>query len=172
MSVFSTTNASILTVVVGMLGIVLGTFLSPYLNNRLNIHSRRKELFFNKRLEYFEEIAKNMESNIKMYNNHLSQFRITKNKKELNRILGRLKEERKKFHVSASPLYFDTRKLSKRIIIFINFEKRIFFDINQLSKSRDFNEKIVNDIELNLERLKKAGTEVIHQIKKEIYRTN
>lgn len=172
MGILSTTNASILTVVVGMMGIILGTFLSPYLNNRLNIRSRRKELFFNKRLEYFEEIAKNMESNIKMYHNNLSQIRVTKSKKEIYKILGKLKEERKKFNISASPLYFDTRKLSKRIIIFINFEKRIFFNMNQLSKSKKIDEKLIQDIELNLERLKKAGTEVIQQIKKEIYRGN
>lgn len=165
----SLANASVLTVIVGMMGIILGTFLSPYLNNRLNLKSRRRELFFNKRLEYFENIAKTMEENIKMYHNYLSQLKLKESKKEIEKIFSKLKEERKKFNISASPLYFDTRKLSKRIVIFTNFEKRIFFDINKLTEENKPNERLLHDLDVNLERLKQAGTEVIKRMKKEMY---
>ncbi|MBI2043025.1 hypothetical protein HYT25_01410 [Candidatus Pacearchaeota archaeon] len=162
-------NTTIVTLIIGFLGIILGTFLSPYLNHRLNAKYERREIFFKKKLEYFEEIAKNLEENIKIYKNIMGGTTEIKNKKEFVKILNELKKRRRKFRIMASPLYFNTNLLAEKVLRFINLEKRIFTGLKKMIESGIADEKITSDLKAVLDELKKTGSEVINEMKKELH---
>ncbi|MFH1801704.1 MAG: hypothetical protein ABH804_02645 [archaeon] len=158
-------NTSILTIIVGILGILFGTLISPRVNQKLIQKYSRKELFFKKKLEYFEKIAENIENNIKIYKNSImSSNNKTKKTKE---IIKNLKEERKKFLISSSFIYLEKSKLSDLIKKFTNIEKNIFSDFNKLT-IRKASPEIVSDLEKQLEILKKSGNLIILEMKNEI----
>ncbi len=84
-------NTGLLTVIVAMMGIFFGTLISPYLNHRLNLRTNRRDLFFKKKLEYFEKIAEGIENNIRIYRNSILKIKEENKlgvlKKELKRLL-------------------------------------------------------------------------------------
>ena len=162
-------NTTIVTLIIGFLGIILGTFLSPYLNHRLNIKYERREIFFKKKLEYFEEIAKNLEENIKIYKNVIGKAAEIKNRKELSEILSELKKKRRQFRVMSSPLYFNTNLLGEKILGFINLEKKIFAGLKKMIESGTADEKIISYLRIILDKQKKTGSEIINEMKKELY---
>ena len=162
-------NTTIVALIIGFLGIILGTFLSPYLNHRLNVKYERREIFFKKKLEYFEEIAKNLEENIKNYKGAIGKAAEIKDKKELDGILEDLKKKRKRFKVMSSPLYFNTGILAEKILNFINLEKNIFFNLKDMLEKNKIDKNPINGLKNTLEELKKTGSEVINEMKKELY---
>ena len=87
-------NASMLAVLVGMLGIFFGTLISPYINHKLTQRYNRKDLFFKKKLEYFEGITECIEKNIKLYRNSINK--AEQNNQETKEIIENIKKERKK----------------------------------------------------------------------------
>lgn len=158
-------NTSLLTILVGILGIFFGTLISPYINHKLTQRYNRKDLFFKKKLEYFERIAECTERNIRTYRNSIRG--IGQNRKKIEGILKKIKEERKNFLILSSPLYFETIKLSKLILEFTNIEKRIFADFEELT-NKNIGKKIIHDLEKRLEILKKIGNRIIWEMKREI----
>jgi len=161
-------NTSVLTVIIGMMGIVLGTLLSPFLNHRLNQELRKKEILFSKKLEYFENLTKIIEENSRLY--RISLLLAEEKKEKIEKIIGNLKTQRKRFNILSSPLYVDARKISKAINIFVRGEKAIFFEFEKLSKTkRPEQEKIIfNDINKKLIKLGQLGEIAILAMKKEL----
>lgn len=162
-------ETTIITLIIGLLGIILGTFLSPFLNHRLNIKYERRGIFFKKKLEYFEEIARNLEENIKMYKNLIGKIAETKKKKKFIKILDELRKRRKKFRIMASPLYFNTNFLAEKVLRFINLEKIIFIDLKKMIEENEVDEKIMNNLKISLKELKRTGSEVVNEMKKELH---
>jgi len=161
-------DATILTVVIGLLGLVLGTFLSPYLNRRINTQYSKIDLLFNKKFSYFEEIAVNIENNIKVYHKAINKIAEKRDANLAKNLFKTIKTERKKFFIRGSPIYFNTRIISKKIKNFIDIEKNIFYDFENLTRGDKISDLLIKDLKIQLENLKNAGSEIIIESKKEI----
>jgi len=161
-------NTNILTVIVGMLGIVLGTLLSPFLNHRLSQEYKRKEILFTKKLEYFENLTKTIEENLRMYKINYKLFEEKKKKAE--EIMENLKKQRKRFSILSSPLYTDAKKISKTINLFVRGEKAIFFEFRKLNmvKKTEQEKAVLNEINKKLIKLETLGESAIFEMKKEL----
>ncbi len=163
-------NTSILTVIVGMMGILLGTLIGPFINHRLTQDSKRKEILFNKKLEYFERVTTTIEENLKIYKRTIERVEETNSKKEFQKIENDLKKNRKKFEIMASPLYLNIKKISFLISLFVRDEGDIFNEIENLDKVERETQKIkiLGGLNLNLNKLGKTGDTIINEMKKEL----
>jgi hypothetical protein len=157
-----------LTAVVMLLGILVGTLITPKINQKVNTEHNRKDLIFKKKLEYFEKIAEVIESNKRMYHQIIGKLECSKNKKDADKIVEELKQERKKFFIKSSPLYFDIRKLSEKIIFFVRIEKNIFQKIEQIKEDRDEKEDIIEQLKEDVKKLNIKGNEVLYEMKREL----
>jgi len=153
-----------------LLGILVGTLISPRIQHKMGVEYNRKGLIFQKKLEYFEDIIKTIEKNKKLYSNLIHKIESEK-KLKVDKIIEELKEGRKKFLVMASPLYFNTRIISEKIIHFVKIEKEIFNKISQLKETdEDAKDEIIEQLKNNLKKLSKKGEEILYEMKKELSR--
>lgn len=159
-------NLTILTLLVGMFGVLFGSLMGPYLNNKLNRKHQKEELFFKKKLEYFEKITENIENNIRLYKNCVKDTET--NKTNTKKIIEILKKERKNFLILSSPLYFDTARLAECIKKFVQTEKEIFSDFNKLKLNKNIREEVIGNLNKHLENLKIYGNFIVLEMKKEI----
>lgn len=161
-----------LTAVVMLLGILVGTLISPRIQHRVGVEYNRKDLIFQRKLKYFESIIEAIEVNKKMYYNLIRRLEEAKTNSEINKVMEELKKNRKKFFTSASSLYFNTKILSEKIIRFVRIEKDIFNRIPQLKdkKSKEEKENIIEQLKSNLKNLNKRGEEIVYEMKKELAR--
>jgi hypothetical protein len=157
-----------LTAAIMLLGILVGTLITPKINQKVSAEHNRKDLIFKKKLEYFEKIAEVIESNKRMYHQIIGKLECSKNNKENEKIIGELKQERKKFFIKSSPLYFDTRKLSEKIIYFVRVEKNIFQKVEQIKESKDGKEEIIEQLKDEVKKLNIKGNEILYEMKKEL----
>lgn len=151
-----------------VIGIAVGTLVSPKINQRINMEHNRKDLIFKKKLEYFEKIAETIEENRRMYHQIIGRIECSKNNKETNEIIAELKQARKNFLIKSSPLYFDTRSLSEKIVNFVRIEKEIFSELEKIKESE--REKIIGQLKENMKKLNMKANEIICEMKKELSR--
>jgi predicted CopG family antitoxin len=162
-------DTAAITAIIALLGIVLGTLIAPRVNHNLGEQYNRKDLLFKRKLEYFENVLDTIEKNKKTYHQVIGRLENTPDNKEVEKIISGLKKERQNFRIMASPLYFDTRILSEKIIRFVRVEKEIFNRISAL-ENKDKKEFPVLVEQLNniLRMLNKRGSEIISEMKKEL----
>ena len=167
---FDITTGS-LTAIVGLVGVLLGAFVGPFMNHRLNNQYGRKDLIFKRKLEYFEKIAETIEQNKRIYHHAIGRIDFLKNSKEVNKVIEELKQNRKNFLIMSSPLYFNTRRFSEKIIDFVRIENEIFNRISEL-KNVNLNKKhsLIEQLNENLERLNRKSQEIIIEMRKELIR--
>lgn len=164
-------NTSVLTIFVGMLGIILGTLIAPFLNHQLNLKYNRRDLMFKKKLEYFESLTSAIEENIRLYTGCLKEAERAKSEKAIEKIIERLKEGRKKFHVLSSPLYFNIKLLTQKIKIFVRFEQNIFYGLQKLKqeiKVPEYKKRVIQIIKDQITQLEQAGNNAIFEMKKQL----
>ena len=160
-----------LTAGIMLLGILVGTLISPKIQHRMGTEYNRKNLIFQKKLEYFEYIMRVVEENKKMYHNLIHKIEDSKTKSQMGRIPEELKENRKKFLITSSSLYFNTKIFSEKIINFVRIEKEIFDEISRLNRpDKEIKEEIIENLKDNLKRLNKKGEEILYEMKKELAR--
>lgn len=159
-----------LTAVVMLLGIVVGTIISPRISHQIGTEYSRRDLIFKKKLEYFEKIIETIDKNKKMYNDSICRLEHIKNKKEVERVMDDIKRGRKNFSRMASPLYFDTRNLSEKVIHFVRIEKDIFNLTSELRDNLSQQEEIIEKLKEDWKKLYKQGNEILSEMKKEISR--
>ncbi len=162
---------SSLTAIVGILGILVGTLISPRINQKISGQYNRRDLLFKRKLEYFEKIVDTIEKNKRMYHQAMGKIECSKNNREVQRIVDELKQSRKNFLIMASPLYFDVRILSGKIVRFVRVEKEIFNRISSLGK-RDRKEMslLTESLKGHMGILNRRGDEIILEMKKELAR--
>lgn len=158
-------NAGAVTVLVGVMGILFGSLISPYVNHKLTQRYQQRDLFFKKKMDYFEKIAENIEKNIRLYKHSVKKLGEENNVKE---IIKYMKKERKNFLILTSPIYLNAINLSSCIRHFTEIEKEIFAKFNGLGNQKKDKEEIVIMLKEDLESLKKAGNRIIFEMKKEI----
>lgn len=165
-------SSGALTAVVGLLGVLIGTLIGPYINHKLSIKNTRKDFIFKKKLEYFEKITDNIEKNIRLYRNAINEALSKRKKSTFKKIHKQLRANRKNFLIASSPLYFNTRNLSQKIISFVNLEKNIFEKFENLPKldSKESIKNTLEDLEETLNKLKSSGNAVIIEMKKELHK--
>lgn len=161
-------DTGLLTVVVGVLGIFLGTMLSPYLNHRLNQKYNREDIFFRKKLEYFEKITESMESNIRLYHASVHKLENISKKDEISKIVGGLREERKKFLIMSSPIFLNSNKLAKDIESFTKTEKDIFITFKRLLNKEIHKDAAEIDLKEKFINLRKIANNILTAMKKEL----
>jgi len=154
-----------LTAVVMLLGILVGTLITPKINQKVNTEHNRKDLIFKKKLEYFEKIAEIIEENRRMYQQTVGKLTYAKNKIEIKKIVEELKQTRKKFLMKSSPLYFDTRILSEKIMNFVRIEKNIFYEVEKIDNNQD---EVLENLKENVKRLNSKSNEIICEMKREL----
>jgi len=163
-------NTGLLTVIVGMLGILLGTFLSPYLNHRLTLKYNRRDFLFKKKLEYFEQIALSLEENIRMYTRTIKEISFLKDKKRREEVIKNIKRERKKFKIMGSPLYFNVEFISQKIKRFVEIEKEIFLKLERMQEKKveEEIEEIREDLKEDIKKITFLGNELIREMRIEL----
>jgi len=159
-----------LTAVIMLLGILVGTLISPRIQHRVGVEYNRKDLIFQRKLKYFENIIETIEKNKKVYSNIIYKIE-SETKLKIDKIIEELKRDRKKFFIMASPLYFNTKIFSEKIIHFVRIEKDIFNKMLQLKETnKDGKEEIIEQLKSNLKKLNKKGAEILYEMKKELTR--
>jgi hypothetical protein len=73
----------------------------------------------------------------------------------------------------ASPLYFDTRFISKHVSGFVDTEKEIFALLESLLKARTGSAKLtlITELKESLQKLDKANQAIIFEMNREIHNT-
>jgi hypothetical protein len=155
-----------LTAIMAIIGIAVGTLVSPRVNQRVNAEHSRKDLIFRKKLEYFEKIADTIEENKRLYHQIIGKIECSKNNKETSQIIEDLKQTRRNFLIKSSPLYFDTRSLSEKIVDFVRIEKEIFREIEKIKE--DKKEEAIEQLKENIKKLNMKANEIICEMKREL----
>jgi len=160
-----------LTAMVMLLGLLVGTLISPRIQQKVGMEHSRKDLIFQRKLKYFESIIETIEANKKMYSNLIHRIEISKKNSQVNQVIEELKKSRKKFFISASSLYFNTQILSEKIIRFVKIEKDIFNKLHLFKEAdKEAKERIIEQLKNNLKNLNKRGLEILHEMRKELSR--
>ncbi|VVB82362.1 Uncharacterised protein [uncultured archaeon] len=163
-----------LTAAIMLLGILVGTLISPRINHQINTQHSRKDLIFKKRLEYFEKIAETIEQNKRLYHHAIGKINSSKNNKEVMKVIDELKTNRKNFLIKSSPLYFEEKVLgnfSIKIKHFVMIEKQIFHEVSKINeKDKEEREALIESLEEGMKRLNKKGDEIILDMRKELSR--
>ncbi len=160
-----------LTAVIMLLGILVGTLISPRIQHRMGTEYSRKDLIFKKKLEYFESVIQTIEKNKRIYHNLICKIEDSRTNSQIDKCIEELKKDRKKFFVMASPLYFNTKTVSEKIVHFVRIEKDIFNKMSQLKEAdKEEKERIIEQLKGNLENLNKKGAEILYEMKKELSR--
>jgi len=165
-------SSGALTAVVGLFGVLVGTLIGPYINHKLNLKNTRKDIIFKRKLEYFEKIAESIEKNIRTYHNMVAEAEVGVGKQKLKKIYKKLKQDRKNFLIMASPLYFNIRSLSEKIISFVEIEKEMFREFENLTKvsNKQQEEDVVKTLKEKLKNLTDFGNKVVWEMKKELHK--
>jgi hypothetical protein len=164
-------DLNVITPFVGLMGVIIGAVISQYFNHKLGSKTVRADIFFKKKLEYFEKIAETIEKNIRIYKNSILSIKEAKDKAEVKEIIKVLKKDRENFLIKASPLYFNIKNFSGSIIDFVEAEKAIFEKIENIDKTKKISDK--REIEVLIQRLDKLkyhGSLIISKMKKELKR--
>lgn len=158
-----------LTALVMLLGILVGTLISPRIQHSIGKEYNQRDLIFRKKLEFFEKIVETIERNKKLYYNLIHKIENLKKGSEINKILEELKENRKKFFIGSSPLYFNTKIFSEKIIHFVKIEKDIFNKISLLKEAdKEAKERIIKQLKNDFRSLNEKEMEILYEIRKEI----
>lgn len=165
-------SSGALTAIVGLVGVLLGTLIGPYINHKLTIKNTKRDIIFKRKLEYFEKLATDIEKNIRTYKNSINEAEKNLKKSRFKTIYKRLKKERKNFLILASPLYFNVHGLSERIISFVEVEKEIFKNFERLSnfKSKKQTLEIISNLKDELRNLISLGNRAVFEMKKELHK--
>lgn len=158
-----------LTAVVMLLGILVGTLITPKINQRVSTEYNRKDLLFKKKLEYFEALTETIEENKRMYHQIIGKLENFSNK-EIEKIIRELKQKRKNLLIKSSPLYFDTQKFSEKIIHFARIEKDFFQKVEQMEERTNDKDEIIEQLKEDLKKLNAKEREIIIEMKKELSR--
>ena len=164
-------SSGALTAVVGLLGVLVGTLIGPYINHKLNLKNTRKDIIFKRKLEYFEKLSESIENNIRTYRNSITEAESAR-KQKLKEIYEKIKQERKNFLIMASPLYFNIQNLSEKIISFVDIEKEIFKEFEKLAKlnNESQKEKTISNLKEKLKNLVDFGNRIVYEMKKELHK--
>ena len=169
MGLLENLSSQIGTALSGMIGVLIGASLGPVVNNHLLAKYGKRDLIFKRKLDYFEKILDTIEKNTRLYKQEIRKLESSKDCKEIKKFVERLKVERKNFLVMSSPLYFDVKSISEKIISFVKIEKDIFNRISCLDKiSEKEKEVLIMQLKRMLIILEKRGSEILFEMKKEL----
>jgi Uncharacterised protein family (UPF0227) len=161
--------SSLIPTLSGMAGILIGASIGPVINNHLSARYGKRDLIFKRKLDYFEKILDTIEKNTRLYKQEIKKLESSKDCKEIKKFVERLKNERKNFLIMSSPLYFDVKSISGRIISFVKIEKDIFNRISTLDKiSEKEKEVLIMQLKRMLIILERRGSEILFEMKKEL----
>lgn len=159
---------SVITALVGLVGVIFGTLIGHYFNHQLNLRNSKKDILFKKKLEYFEKLAGTIEMNIKVYKNSLNAIKSAKTKRETKKLILEMKENRKNFKIMASPLYFNIKSLSERIVYFVNIEKDIFNMFEEIKMNEKIREDKLLVLEEKVDNLRNCANSILNEMKAEL----
>jgi len=161
--------ANLITTLSGMVGVFIGASIGPMINNHLSARYGRRDLVFKRKLDYFEKILDTIEKNTRLYKQEIKKLESSKDSKEIKNFVQKLKTERKNFLMMSSPLYFNVKTISEKIIRFVKIEKDIFNRISTLDKiSEKEKEVLVTQLRRMLIILERRGSEILFEMKKEL----
>jgi hypothetical protein len=163
--------STLMTTLFGLTGVLVGSLIGPLINHRVAKQYDKRELFFKKKMEYFEGVLLTVEENKRMYNLAIKKIEDSKEPNKVKEITEELKKNRKNFFIKSSPLYFDTRYISDKIIRFVRVEKSIFERFSGLEKvnKKDL-PKFIEQLKQNFQLLEKRGEEILLEMRKELKR--
>jgi len=171
MAILQEVSSHFWTAISGMMGVVIGASIGPIINHQLNNKYSKKDLIFKRKLDYFEKVLETIEKNSKLYKQEIRKLENSKDPKEIKKFVKRLKQERKHFLIMSSPLYFDVRKISNKIIRFTRIERDIFSRVSQLETlNQKEKEILVEQLKRILIVLDRRGNEILLEMKKELKR--
>jgi hypothetical protein len=161
--------SNLITTISGIVGVLIGASIGPIVNNHLSQRYGKKDLIFKRKLDYFEKILDTIEKNTRLYKQEIKKLEASQDSKEIKKFTERLKKERKNFLIMSSPLYFDVKNISERIIRFVKIEKDIFNRISCLDKiNGKEKEVLITQLKRMLIILEKSGNEILFEMKKEL----
>ncbi|VVB83446.1 Uncharacterised protein [uncultured archaeon] len=162
-------SSQLITTISGMVGVLIGASIGPIVNHQLNTRYSKKDLIFKRKLDYFEKVLDTIEKNMKLYKQEVKKLEASKDRKEIKKVAEEMKKERKNFLVMSSPLYFDIKKISGKIVRFVKIEKDIFNRISSLEKiDEKEKEVLIGQMKRMLMILGKRGNDILFEMKKEL----
>ena len=161
-------SSVILSTFVGMFGVVIGAVISNYFNQKIARQSAIKDLIFKKRIEYFEKLLDCIEKNIALYKNSVNVLEKNSDKKNVGKILNKMKKDRKKWEILNSPLYLDVKPISIKIMQFVDVEKKIFSHFENLKIQKISKEKFVASLNLQLLQLRTIAGELVCVLRRKL----
>jgi hypothetical protein len=163
--------STLLTTLFGLTGVLVGSLIGPLINHRVAKQYDKRELFFKKKMEYFEKILLTVEENKRAYNIAIKKIEAQQESKKVKEVIEELKKNRKNFFIMSSPLYFDTKYISEKIIRFVRVEKSIFERFSSLEKvnKKDLL-RCIEQLKQNFSLLEKRGEEILLEMRRELGR--
>jgi len=89
-------------------------------------------------------------------------------KKNVGKILNKMKKDRKKFEILNSPLYLDVKPISIKIMQFVDVEKKIFSHFENLKIQKISKEKFVASLNLQLLQLRTIAGELVCVLRRKL----
>ena len=160
-------SSVVLSTFIGMFGVVIGAIISNYFNQKIARQSAIKDLIFKKRVEYFEKLLECAEKNIELYKNSIRELEKNSDKKSINKIISKMKKDRRKFEKMNSQLYLDIKKISAMIKSFVETEKSIFFNLEQF-ENFPYKKKKIYELNICLLKLEKITDGLIIILRKKL----
>ena len=159
----------IITTLSGMIGVLVGASIGPIVNHQLNNRYSKKDLIFKRKLDYFEKVLETIEKNTRLYKQQAKKLEASADDKAIKKVVEEMKKERKNFLISSSPLYFDVKNISEKIVRFVQIEKDIFNRISSLDKISEKEKGIlVEQLKRMSIILDKRGHDILLEMKKEL----
>ena len=161
-------SSALTTTLIGMLGVVVGAIISNYVNQRIAAKSSRRDLFFKKKVEYFDRVVGCIENNLKLYQTARKQIERNPRRASVEKVLKHLKKNRVKFEIMTSTLYLDTEKFSAGIKNFVRVERKIFFFLDRLKER--VNGGLLEGFRQSLHELEELRTGIVSSMRYDLSR--
>lgn len=161
-------SSAVTTTFIGMFGVAIGAIISNYVNQRIAARSARRELFFKKKVDYFDRTVTCIEKNVKLYTLLKKKLESKVTPLLVANALKTLKKERTKFDPLSSALYFDIQMFSRDIKHFVALEKQLFALFGRLTPENQ--EEIFSSLRHILHHLETTGQSIIIKMRNSLNR--
>lgn len=161
-------SSAIMTTFIGMFGVVVGAIISNYVNQKIAAQSARRDLLFQKKVDYFDRTVSAIENNLKLYMAWRKKLEVSTTTATIEKAMKMLKKNRAKFDPLSSALYFDIERFSRDIRQFVAIEKQIFALFDKLK--REHPEPVIDALRQSLHRLEQEGQTIINKMRRSLMR--
>jgi len=161
----------LISAIASIIGGIVVAIINPYLTHRLNLKYIEKEIFFKKKLKYFEKLGDGFEKETNDYVELIDRIKKTKDEKSIQKLIQKIKNIKKCKNTifRITPFcFFDKKELYERVTEFCLIEneiEKIFLEYKECNKKR---KELSNLLSKKRLQLIEKSQEIINTIKTEL----